>query len=68
MGHSVILIATAVVMSYFISNPRLDKVARPRVLLLSLIVLMVSTTSSLCVGVFDDHENCLGTSEASMSI
>ena len=28
MGHSVILIATAVVMSYFISNPRLDKVAR----------------------------------------
>ena len=66
MGHSVILIATAVVMSYFISNPRLDKVARPRVLLLSL--LMVSTTSSLCVGVFDDHENCLGTSEASMSI
>ena len=66
MGHSVILIATAVVMSYFISNPRLDKVAKPRVLLLSL--LMVSTTSSLCVGVFDDHENCLGTSEASMSI
>ena len=66
MGHSVILIATAVVMSYFISNPRLDKVAKPRVLLLSF--LMVSTTSSLCVGVFDDHENCLGTSEASMSI
>ena len=66
MGHSVILIATAVVMSYFISNPRLDKVAKLRVLLLSL--LMVSTTSSLCVGVFDDHENCLGTSEASMSI
>ena len=66
MGHSVILIATAVVMSYFISNPRLDQVAKPRVLLLSL--LMVSTTSSLCVGVFDDHENCLGTSEASMSI
>ena len=66
MGHSVILIATAVVMSYFISNLRLDKVARPRVALLSL--LMVSTTSSLCVGVFDDHENCLGTSEASMSI
>ena len=66
MGHSVILIATAVVMSYFISNLRLDKVARPRVLLLSL--LMVSTTSSLCVGVLDDHENCLGSSEASMSI
>ena len=66
MGHSVILIATAVVMSYFISNPRLDKVAKPRVVQLSL--LMVSTTSSLCVGVFDDHENCLGTSEASMSI
>ena len=66
MGHSVILIATAVVMSYFISNPRLDKVARHRVVLLSL--LMVSTTSSLCVGVFDDHENCLGTSEASMNI
>ena len=66
MGHSVILMATAVVMSYFISDPRLDKVAKPRVLLLSL--LMVSTTSSLCVGVFDDHENCPGTSEASMSI